>query len=1787
MAMSRLLFVLLILTLIAERCLVESDCPEDWIDCGNGNCIADIWRCDGDNDCGNFKDEQDCDNLPSKKCLSSQFQCLEDGHCIPDTWSCDGEHDCEDGSDEHTCENDTHCHGFKCKDNHCIPSMWKCDGRKDCPDGSDEEFCSKDLCAATEFTCSSGTCLDRKRVCDSKKDCPDASDEGKLCSQLCNATKPTCSQNCRRTPKGPECYCNEGFTVGKDGKTCEDVNECSVEGFCSQLCTNRIGSFECSCVDGYHLLNNTCLASGPEPVLVFSNLHEIRAMFLRTRRYFPVHSALAKAASVDVDPLESRVYWVEISNKSSVYSSKLDGSSFSTVLTNGLMVPEGIAVDYVARNLYFTDSGLKQILACKIDGSMCHVLHSTNIGRPRAIAVDPPEGLLYWSDWGESTSGIYRSGMDGSRRIAMVSKDIQWPNGIAIDHTSNRLYWSDAKLLTIEYVTLDGKIRKVIIKNEVYHPYSLAVFEDNLYWSDWTTFTLESSNKFTGHKTTVMVRENGKHIMGVHVYHPVLARRANNPCWGSSCSHICLIAPLNNYRCACPPGFSLGRNGRTCSVDSNYPMLLVNDESKIYHIRPEAAGSTAISELPLSHVELIGRLAYDWKTRTLFVSDMKTPAIYSFNMTSFSRRELVRHHLVSPEGMAFDPISGNLYWADSNKGTVEVVTTTGLKRLVIVANLSKPMDIALVLEVGRMFVPTIGRSPSVWMFDMDGKNGKVLNAAVGLPIALAVHPSAGLLYWADPRMGTISSIDYTNSNSEPKIVREKIGNVMSIAINDKFLYWTDSKYHVLHLATHNESHSHTISLPGVRSGLVSRKVIYATSPKSRRSFGMDCANNNGGCSFLCLTSPGGRTCACPFGVQLSQDGKSCSDKQCPSTEFQCPRSEKCIPRDYVCDGIKDCPDGSDETCEGTIPKCPNNDFACANGRCILSSWKCDGRDDCGDNSDEKGCPPPQNCTTKQLACLNGECIPTLWRCDGENDCKDGSDEMDCHATTCDAETQLRCDHGQCIPISWACDGAPDCMDSTDERNCTTKTCGSGKFACKNGMCIDQVMVCDSRMDCEDGSDEMNCSQANTTCKAGRFACEDGMTCIYAHEVCDGYKDCLRGEDEVNCTNASVECTSEEYFCTNTSKCISRRWICDGDDDCGDGSDEPSDCIDIIEPALPSVCDAYSCPVTGECISWSQVCNNEHDCADLMDEGPLCVQSCTRNNGGCAHRCQRTPQGSKCSCFDGYVLSNDGLACEDADECSIPGRCSHFCNNTKGGFKCSCAEGYILEYDHRRCKAASGTAYLTFMLPDEIRGMNLNWPYTIQSRRLAEAADMRGMDWDSKVETFYWTDWEKKTINWLKNDTHYGVLVHTLVRPHYLRRDWITENIYYTDDEGSIVCCTGEGKYCATVIRKAAPHINSFDIAPLESLMFWTVWELSPESSGLLERAEMDGSNRKIIVSSNIMWPSAVTVDHILKMVYWTDAKRHVLECADFNGLKRRVVVFKGLSHPFSMTMFEDYLYLSDWATSNLMRCEKYNGKNCTKVYHGSVKAEVLLVEHNATQPRGTNRCASSGCPHICLPAKSSFVCRCDDHFLPVQTRCELNMAALSTESTKRPCPNDYCLAGAECVVARGRYFCKCPPSYMGDRCDVAVAYTQSPYDSSWIVGVVLAVLFVGLIVAIAFFCRKNREKLTKMGETVAVSFRNTGLHRRSSKLIEDEEDGSCDELDIGKKPSKQSNFGNPLFGKKTRKLEESEDGFKRWESHDSENSAFMSDSQAESGSGFRILEGPRRTTDRFLHFFKK
>ncbi|EDW93781.2 uncharacterized protein LOC6533343 isoform X1 [Drosophila yakuba] len=58
--------------------------------------------------------------------------------------------------------------------------------------------------------------------------------------------------------------CNSGFQLSADGTDCQDINECDVEGpedldnnaACQQQCENTIGSFRCSCAEGYHLLED-------------------------------------------------------------------------------------------------------------------------------------------------------------------------------------------------------------------------------------------------------------------------------------------------------------------------------------------------------------------------------------------------------------------------------------------------------------------------------------------------------------------------------------------------------------------------------------------------------------------------------------------------------------------------------------------------------------------------------------------------------------------------------------------------------------------------------------------------------------------------------------------------------------------------------------------------------------------------------------------------------------------------------------------------------------------------------------------------------------------------------------------------------------------------------------------------------------------------------------------------------------------------------------------------------------------------------------------------------------------------------------------------------------------------------------------------------------------------------------------------------------------------------------------------------------------------------------------
>lgn len=62
---------------------------------------------------------------------------------------------------------------------------------------------------------------------------------------------------------------------------------------------------------------------------------------------------------------------------------------------------------------------------------------------------------------------------------------------------------------------------KVVLHSVAKHPYSIAIFENKLYWSDWKTNSIQSCNKFTGKGHATVVKEK-KPIYGIHIYHSTL-----------------------------------------------------------------------------------------------------------------------------------------------------------------------------------------------------------------------------------------------------------------------------------------------------------------------------------------------------------------------------------------------------------------------------------------------------------------------------------------------------------------------------------------------------------------------------------------------------------------------------------------------------------------------------------------------------------------------------------------------------------------------------------------------------------------------------------------------------------------------------------------------------------------------------------------------------------------------------------------------------------------------------------------------------------------------------------------------------------------------------------------------------------------------------------------------------------------------------------------------------------------------------------------------------------------
>ncbi|XP_031418645.1 low-density lipoprotein receptor-related protein 8 [Clupea harengus] len=575
--------------------------------CNSSECVPQPWSCDGDPDCSDGSDEwpQRCGGAggggggggggtegrgkplappPARKleCSPGEFRCGS-AECIRPAWRCDGDPDCKDKSDEAdcpvlTCRPDE----FQCGDGSCIHGTKQCNKVHDCPDRSDEAGCvNATKCEGPhKFLCGNGECIDGDKVCDGSRDCKDRSDEPKKECGLdeCQLNNGGCSHVCVDRPIGFECQCPAGYKL-LDKRTCGDIDECENPDACSQICVNLKGDFKCECHPGYEMdpVSKTCKAEGKSPYLMFTNRHEIRRIDLVKRDYTQVVPTQKNAVALDVDVASNRMFWCDRFHRR-IYSAYIheasDPARQLTLIDSALHSPEGLALDWVQHNLYWTDSGDRTISVATADGRKRTVLIDSDLSEPRAIAVDPEQGFMYWSDWG-SRAKIEKAGMNGVDRQILVSEGIEWPNGITLDLLNRRLYWVDSKLHLICSVDLSGAQHRVVLASteRLGHPYALAVFEDRVYWTDREKEALYSANRLTGQERTALA-ENLNDPHDIVVVHELRQPKGVDSCnmageKNGGCDFLCLKAPQitehsPKYTCACPRGEELGGDMRRC-----------------------------------------------------------------------------------------------------------------------------------------------------------------------------------------------------------------------------------------------------------------------------------------------------------------------------------------------------------------------------------------------------------------------------------------------------------------------------------------------------------------------------------------------------------------------------------------------------------------------------------------------------------------------------------------------------------------------------------------------------------------------------------------------------------------------------------------------------------------------------------------------------------------------------------------------------------------------------------------------------------------------------------------------------------------------------------------------------------------------------------------------------------------------------------------------------------------------------------------------------------------------
>ncbi|VFV38595.1 low-density lipoprotein [Lynx pardinus] len=651
---------------------------------------------------------------------------------------------------------------------------------------------------------------------------------------------------------------------------CADKN-----GGCSHLCFFTPRATKCGCPIGLELLSDTKTCIVPEAFLVFTSRAAIHRISLETNNNdvaIPL-TGVKEASALDFDVSNNHIYWTDVSLKT-ISRAFMNGSSVEHVIEFGLDYPEGMAVDWMGQNLYWADTGTNRIEVARLDGQFRQVLVWRDLDNPRSLALDPTKGYVYWTEWGGKPR-IVRAFMDGTNCMTLVDK-VGRANDLTIDYADQRLYWTDLDTNMIESSDMLGQER-VVIADDLPHPFGLTQYSDYIYWTDWNLHSIERADKTSGRNRT-LIQGHLDFVMDILVFHSSRQDGLNDCTHNNGqCGQLCLAIP-GGHRCGCASHYTLDPSSRNCSPPTTF--LLFSQKCAISRMIPDDQHSPDLI-LPLHGLRNVKAIDYDpldkfiyWVDGRQNIKRAKDDGTQPFVLTSPSQSQNPDRQ---PHDLSIDIYSRTLFWTCEATNTINVHRLNGdAMGVVLRGDRDKPRAIVVNAERGYLYFTNMqDRAAKIERAALDGTEREVL-FTTGLirPVALVVDNRLGKLFWVDADLKRIESCDLSGAN---RLTLEDASIVQPVGLTvlGQHLYWIDRQQQMIERVEKTTGDKRT----RVQGRVAHLTGIHAVEDISLEEFSAHpCARDNGGCSHICIAKGDGTPrCSCPVHLVLLQNLLTCGE----------------------------------------------------------------------------------------------------------------------------------------------------------------------------------------------------------------------------------------------------------------------------------------------------------------------------------------------------------------------------------------------------------------------------------------------------------------------------------------------------------------------------------------------------------------------------------------------------------------------------------------------------------------------------------------------------------------------------------------------------------------------------------------------------------------------------------------------------------------------------------------------------------------------------------------------